>query len=276
MRIRTASAAEIGTMVVWAAREGWNPGHADAECFRAADPEGFLVGEIDGQIAACISVVGYSKAYGFLGFYICDPNFRGRGHGWTIWQAGIARLGTRTIGLDGVVAQQDNYRRSGFVLAHRNVRYVGRAPDPGPVSGVTDIDAGRFSDLVAFDARHFGTARPAFLRAWLAASGHVARVVVEQGRLRGYAVRRPCRDGHKVAPLFAETPAIAERLLCDLAHPVAGAALILDLPEPNVEAVALARRFGMTPSFETARMYRGESPQLPLASLYGLTSFELG
>ncbi len=39
----------------------------------------------------------------------------------------MARLGARTVGLDGVVAQQENYKKSGFVLAHRNVRHGGVA-----------------------------------------------------------------------------------------------------------------------------------------------------
>jgi hypothetical protein len=38
--------------------------------------------------------------------------------GWTI-------LAGCTIGLDGVVAQQGNYLKSGFQLAYRNIRYQG-------------------------------------------------------------------------------------------------------------------------------------------------------
>jgi hypothetical protein len=32
----------------------------------------------------------------------------------------------------------------------------------------------------------------------------------------------------------------------------------------------------MKPVFETARMYTGPAPDLPLSRLYGVTSFELG
>jgi len=32
----------------------------------------------------------------------------------------------RNIGLDGVVSQQDNYKKSGFKLAYRNIRHEGR------------------------------------------------------------------------------------------------------------------------------------------------------
>jgi hypothetical protein len=37
--------------VNWAATEGWNPGLADDACFAAVDPEGFLIGELDGAPA---------------------------------------------------------------------------------------------------------------------------------------------------------------------------------------------------------------------------------
>ena len=44
------------------------------------------------------------------------------------------------IGLDGVVAQQQNYRKSGFELAYANVRYGGivAAPD-APQAGVLPL-----------------------------------------------------------------------------------------------------------------------------------------
>lgn len=76
---------------------------------------------------SAISVVAYGPSFGFLGFYICRPEFRGKGYGFAVWEAGMKRLGDRVIGLDGVVDQQANYRKQGFVLAHRNVRYGGIA-----------------------------------------------------------------------------------------------------------------------------------------------------
>jgi len=277
MEIRTASAADVEMMVDWAAREGWNPGLADAACFRAADAQGFLLAVENAAPLACISVVRYGDRFGFLGFYICRPEFRGRGFGWTLWQTGLEHLTSRVIGLDGVVAQQANYRRSGFVLAHRNVRYVGQvAIAPSSTAPIVKVTPDLVTPIERFDAFIFGVPRPAFLSSWLRAPGHIAHAVLEEGQVRGYAVLRPCREGYKLAPLFAETPAIADALFRSLAAECGAATLMLDLPEPNGAAVALARRYGLTQSFETARMYRGAAPALPLEKIYGLTSFELG
>src|SRR5215210_5519778 len=126
LAIRPASRRELDLAVEWAAKEGWNPGLSDAECFYVADPEGFLLAFCDGEPVASISVVRYGSDFGFLGLYIVRPALRGRGYGYQLWQAGMAQLEKRTVGLDGVVAQQENYRRSGFSLAHRNIRYSGQ------------------------------------------------------------------------------------------------------------------------------------------------------
>src|SRR6188472_1428900 len=99
-RIRTMTESEVALAIDWAAAEGWNPGWHDAQCFRAADPDGFLVGLLGDEPIATISVVRYGTAFGFLGLYIVKPEHRGRGHGLALWEAGIAFLGKRAIGLD--------------------------------------------------------------------------------------------------------------------------------------------------------------------------------
>jgi hypothetical protein len=48
LRIRPMRPDEISIAVNWAAAEGWNPGFANDACFAALDPEGFLIGELEG------------------------------------------------------------------------------------------------------------------------------------------------------------------------------------------------------------------------------------
>jgi hypothetical protein len=52
--------------------------------------------------------------------------------------------------------------------------------------------------------------------------------------------------------------------------------IFLDVPEPNAAAVRLAEQLGLSPVFETARMYRGAAPEMDLSRIFGVTSFELG
>ena len=161
LTIRSMASDEISLALDWAAAEGWNPGLADAECFAAADPAGFLLGEIAGEAVGCISATRYGTDFGFIGFYIMRPGFRGMGHGMALWRAAMARLEGRVIGLDGVVAQQANYQKSGFALLHRNIRYGAAAPLIPPFKGTVPIAAASlpFSQLAAFDQAGDGWCR---------------------------------------------------------------------------------------------------------------------
>jgi hypothetical protein len=88
-------------------------------------------------------------------------------------------------------------------------------------------------------------------------------------------VIRPCRKGRKIGPLVAEDRAAAETLFSALVG-AEGGEVFLDVPQPNREAVALARSHGLAPVFETARMYTGALPPLAVERVFGVTSFELG
>jgi GNAT superfamily N-acetyltransferase len=278
--IRPMRPDEISLAVDWAAAEGWNPGVSDDVCFAAVDPEGFFIGEIDGAPVATVSCVNYGARFSFLGFYIVREDLRGRGYGMRIWNAAIAHAGGRVIGLDGVVAQQDNYRKSGFELAYANIRYGGTVAAPAapdaPQADVIALSDVPFAAVEADDATVFPAPRPAFLRAWIGANGHVGCAIVRHGRLAGWGVIRPCRKGFKIGPLVADDRASAEAVLTALLARVGGGEIFLDVPGINREAIALAQDFGLAPVFETARMYTGAIPPLRLERVFGVTSFELG
>lgn len=280
LSIRVLPREEMKTILDWAAHEGWNPGLHDGECFYAADPDGFLLGERTGTPVSCISVVTYPENFAFLGFYIVRPEFRGRGYGLKTWRAGLRRLSGFKVGLDGVVGQQRNYTKSGFILAWRNIRYAGTAPGrqaPAPADGyIVPMTGVSFSDLEDYDRRHFPAARPTFLHLWISRPGTTARALVRDGRIAGYGVIRPCRSGFKIGPLFADDEAAADALFAALAAKAGMAPVSIDVPEPNLAAVRLAEGQGLRPVFETVRMYTGQAPDMPLRGVFGLTSFELG
>jgi GNAT superfamily N-acetyltransferase len=278
LRIHPMQKDEIALAIDWAAAEGWNPGLADASCFAAVDPDGFLVAERDdGEPVATVSCVNYDERFAFLGFYIVRPDLRGRGYGLSIWRAAMAHAGSRVVGLDGVVAQQDNYRKSGFSYAYANVRYGGlakalRSRQAG-IGSLTDIP---FLVVEASDATVFPARRSAFLQSWISAPGHVGRALMRSGELVGWGVVRPCRTGYKIGPLVADDRPAAEAVLSALLAEVGHAEVFLDAPAINRDAVALAQDLGLAPVFETARMYTGPIPPLRMERVFGVTSFELG
>ncbi|KWT91724.1 MULTISPECIES: GNAT family N-acetyltransferase [unclassified Variovorax] len=277
--VRTMRQGEVAIAIEWAAREGWNPGLHDAACFHAADPGGFLLAEYGDEPVGCISAVSYAGRFGFVGLYIVRPEWRGRGIGLRLWTEGMKRLSGQVIGLDGVPAQQDNYRRSGFALAWNNARFAGPAGSaaPAPASQIVPLRSVDLAMLCADDGRVFPAPREAFLRCWRSMPGATGLAWVADGELAGWGLIRRCREGHKIGPLVADAPEIASALYAALSASVpAGDTVYLDVPLPNAAAVALAQAHRLRIVFETARMYAGSPPACDLQRVYGITSLELG
>jgi len=288
LELRHAGAEDFATAIDWAAAEGWNPGLDDLAAFHGADPNGFFMGWLGDEAVTSISVVRYGSAFGFLGFYIVHPDHRGKGYGWATWQHGMKYLEGCTIGLDGVVAQQDNDKQSGFALAGRNVRHGGvpllagaSAKSAGKVD-IRPVTPENINAIVEYDSAFFAGPRARFTRAW-ALPPEVTRrhalIALAGGEISGYGVIRDCRSGRKIGPLFAEDAGTAEALfvaLCNTGGSAEKSEVFLDTPEDNAAAVALAHHFDLQPVFETARMYRGPAPELPTQRTFGITTFELG
>lgn len=276
--IRIMNREEINLAIAWAALEGWNPGLYDADCFYAADPDGFWVGLLDNEPISVLSAVKYGDSFAFLGFYIVKPEYRGQGYGLQLWHTALESLKGRNIGLDGVVAQQENYEKSGFQFAYRNIRYEGvggiEVPHHSKIVKLKDLT---FKAICAYNKAFFPDDRTSFLQCWINQPESVTLGIMENSQLAGYGVIRVCQTGYKIGPLFADNKTFAEILFLALQSRVkAGTPIYLDTPEVNHKAINLAERYGMKIIFETARMYTRVSPELPFERWYGVTSFELG
>ncbi len=272
---------EFDTLVEWAASEGWNPGLVDADIFWETDPDGFIALEQAGELIGGGSIVSYGGRYGFMGFFIVRPDLRGQGLGAALWHERVRLLSERldagaTIGMDGVFDMQPFYERGGFQFVARDIRFESTGTTTEPGVEVLDATTLSIDNLVEFDARYFPTRRPQFIVPWIQKTGGSAKASVEADRIRGYGVIRPCRSGHKIGPLFAESPEIARNLFLALSSTVPGELVYLDVPEDNPSAMALAAEQNMTEVFGCARLFRGPVPEIPMRDVYGVTTFELG
>jgi len=271
---RTATLPELSRILDWAADEGWNPGIEDAEAFFAADPGGFFVADHDGTPVAVISVVNHSDSFAFLGLYICHPDWRGTGLGFALWTHAIAHAGGRTIGLDGVPAQQDNYARSGFELAGRTRRLSGslsREPRRLALAQERDLETIR-----ALDRAANGFDRAAFRAAWVAEHPTRKTVLLETaGRVTGFATARLCREVCKIGPIVAPSDTDAMTLAGQAAAALGQTDISIDVPEGQPDFARMLEARGFQEGFATARMYRGPAPAVD-ATLKAIATMELG
>jgi ribosomal protein S18 acetylase RimI-like enzyme len=272
--VRRMTRDELDLASSWAVAEEWNPGRFDAACFHAVDPDGFFVGILDGEAVASLSAVAYDASYGFLGLYIVKPELRGLGYGIELWNAAMAYLGDRNVGLDAVIAQVSNYEKSGFKTAYRDVRYKGIG-EGAVAPGLTNLTEIPFAEIAAYDSAVFGTPRHRFLACWLRQPGYRGVGMIDDRQLHGYGVIRPAQTGFRIGPLFADEEAIAETIFQALAADVGDVPIFIDVPEVNRAVRALVQRHKMEPMFECVRMYNKKIPETPIAKIYGVTSFEL-
>jgi len=273
--MRPARAEELPLILDWAAAEGWNPGRDDAAAFHAADPAGFFVAERDGRPVAAISVVNHSDAFAFLGLYLCLPAWRGRGIGHALWTQALDHAGARTIGLDGVAAQQDNYAGSGFVRAGATLRFEG-ALAAEPAADIRPASPGDGAALAALDAAANGVERPRFLAAWVTPTATRRTLVLDAGAgPAGFATVRRCRAGVKIGPVVAADHAAGLRLARAALAALPSETAIVDVPQANRPMIAALTALGFRETFATARMYRGPAPA-GSTMLQAIATMELG
>jgi hypothetical protein len=143
--------------------------------------------------------------------------------------------------------------------------------------GVVELSSVSFERLLAFDSAVFGSERERFLRLWIERPAGHALACLDDGRLVGYGVLRPCQVGAKLGPLFADDPEVAETLLTGLLA-AAGprTEVFIDMPAANPRAQELRAGRAMELSFEAARMYLNGRPPEDVERVFGVTTFELG
>ncbi|KAF9107688.1 hypothetical protein BGX27_008639 [Mortierella sp. AM989] len=242
----------------WAQKEQWNP-CADGQTikvFHDTDPEGFLSGKIneDGKdvVVSIITAIRFRDDQAWVGYYIASPEYRGRGYGIETFNKALEHVGhdRQSVGLDGVMAQVHNYKKSGFTeVAWQNDRRHGSIKDliehreqeltekiiKSEIPGLVNLsdDQVDLEQLPGIEERFTGLKRPDFVKNW--AKFHTdhpelhrfgAAVLSTDGTkdkksdkpiILGYGCVRPAENSYRVGPLFASTPEIAKLLLVKLA-----------------------------------------------------------
>lgn len=276
--IRNTGSGEMPLLLNMAANEGWNPGIYDPQLFYHADNSGFFVLEINNQIAGCISAVAYDKSFGFIGLYIVRPEYRGKGYGLKLWKHAMKYLHSRNIGLDGVVEQQHNYRKSGFKLAYNNIRY--QYITQGKLNGADnciELSGLDFQLINEYDQRVFPSPRTEFLKNWINQPESISLGIQFKKTLEGYIIIRKCLDGYKIGPLFANNSELAETMFINGINRLPNdVPVFLDIPEYNPAAKKITNKYSMVKVFETARMYNKFEPEIEKDRIFGVTTFELG
>lgn len=208
-----------------------------------------------------------------LGLVVVSPDSQGLGIGRRLMQRLLADAAPRSVMLLATPAGRPLYERLGFVevgaVCQHQGEYSGRRhPDPR-------IRAATFEDrsaVLCLDAAAFGVPRPAILDHLLAVGR--ALVLVEHGRVAGYAIERAFGRGSVIGPVVAATEPDAIALFNAAAHP---GFVRVDRP---LNAASFGRHLtacGLTLDSKSPAMLRGDWPaSTEPERIYALASHALG
>jgi ribosomal protein S18 acetylase RimI-like enzyme len=294
---RAVSADEVRSChIEWGANEQWNTSMNDADSLFAQDPNGFFIGELTDENGtrpiASLQVARYDCDYAHIAAYQVLRDYRGKGYGKQLWDYAMeyAYADGRTLGLDGAVAQQNNYKKIGFVEAFYSYRYRTDASNIRKIAENNKYTSGfelksamnvSFDDVLAYDTKYVGAPRSKFIKSLLTRNDAKSLVALNGKKIIGLAVIRKSMEGWRFGPLYAESSQIARELFVSLSDKVQGTVFI---ETPKVKRgeniMEIHEEFEMKECGENSRMYiKGQSEKdfakLPTANIYGII-WELG
>lgn len=176
----------------------------------------------------------YPNATAWVAFYIMSEGFRGIGLGRALWkemESTFERDGALIIGLDGVEAQVETYKRRGFVDCARiplmTRESVAKKPVDVTWSQEDAVDVHDFHNiepemLAKLDLEHTGLDRRAYWQALVTQNHGRGYAIVSDGGVTGFVLARPCEHGQRIGPLYAATEAQARQLLYRILEDFAG------------------------------------------------------
>ena len=124
LSIRPVVPDDISVINTWARLEGFAPGVGDINIYRQTDRQGVWMGWLEDQPIGCIAGVRYNHAYGFIGLFLVQRDYRGRGFGKILWQHALDHLNdVACVGLEAAEERIDDYSSWGFKPASPTTRW---------------------------------------------------------------------------------------------------------------------------------------------------------
>ncbi len=289
--IRSLTNNDIPYITKLAIKENFAPGLGDVNIYRNTDKQGLWVGCLNSKVIGCIAGIKYNQNYGFVGLFIVDDRFRGKGFGLQLWKHIINHLKhVNCLGIEAAPDRITDYQTWGFMPSSITTRWRIDSTVKPDLKDSYSININDYlllegsqipQDIIQkYDSTKEYTPRPHFLSDWLSnTDGKVLALVNQSGICVGFGRIRTCLlkegRGHRIGPLIADNHDLACFLLQNLIKQFPGIILV-DSPGINIDANILFTNLNFQPISYTVRMYKGEQPTISMKEIYGLACLELG
>ncbi|KAF9083153.1 hypothetical protein BGX23_011749, partial [Mortierella sp. AD031] len=202
----------------------------------------------DPTVVSVISAIRFGDEQAWIGCYITDAKYRGRGYGIATFNRALDHVGhtRQSVGLNAVLSQVENYRKSGFTqsswvnerrrgpvreLVEVQERELVERIESGGVDGLVVMLSDARCDLdqlFGIERRYTGFNRPKFVKDWAVFHANhpeerrVGVAFLSQDKkdertgkplILGYGCVRPGVLSYRVGPLYAVDAETAKTLL---------------------------------------------------------------
>eukprot|EP01016_Furgasonia_blochmanni_P030342 TRINITY_DN3160_c0_g1_i4.p1 TRINITY_DN3160_c0_g1~~TRINITY_DN3160_c0_g1_i4.p1 ORF type:complete len:384 (-),score=69.60 TRINITY_DN3160_c0_g1_i4:234-1385(-) len=289
--VRVATREDFQHFDALAAKIGWVMAPCDMELFYQVDPHGLFIAFLGLTPVAIFIALRHSETLGYCGYYVCDPDYRGKGYGSYVWIMGLEHLGTRGAGLDAVAGYEKLYASYGFIKSFdvfeqsfvKGALSLMEVPENAhkgyTIKRFRDAEA---SDLADLDAQFFPVRRQKMFEAMLMRK-EIDGVVAfnEKGEAVGVFVIRRGNEEHnsyQVGPFYAKEPSLARFLMVEGTKELDDdTELYVDCPTMNEDAQEIWDSIGSKVTLQMTRMFTEEVKDVPdQKCVYGLASVEMG
>jgi len=260
---------------------GWNQAIGDWERVLAWEPDGCYVAERGGAVIATATSTVFTPRLAWVGMMLVDPACHRQGLGRTLLTRVLRWLegprGVACVGLDATPLGKLLYDTADFRDEYTLQRLEGVAPAVAAPADVRPLTAADVPRLATLDQATWGVDRLRLLRDLFAAHPAGCHLLERAGTIQGYVLSHPGARRWYLGPLVATDPDAADQLLRAVLAPLSGQPVVLDAPDPNPAAAALAARYGLQPVRPFIRMTRGA--RLPAAAVdqcYAIAGPEIG
>lgn len=271
-------------------KEGWAYSEADVRNFLSWEPEGNIVGEMDGIPVAYLTTISYGR-FGWVGNVVVREDLRGTGLGRSLVEAAeeyLAKKGAVTTMLNAYVHTVEFYLHLGYRdkarlwvcrgALHPRAKRPGGPEEPTgalEVSVLKDV-----SEVAELDSLMFGGDRRRVLVRLINMNPGLGRVLKEDGKVVGYLLAKRWAGGLEMGPIICP-----RRLRCDGLRAMLDS--IVDGPNPDNpgfmvvlggdrDLEGLLAEYGLSPGDMMVMMFHGKDPVMRLDDLVAIGALEKG
>jgi GNAT superfamily N-acetyltransferase len=252
--IRALRCEDLAAAACLSEAVGW-PHRADDWAFVLMLGEGVAACAPDGTLLGTALRWRWSDACANVGMVLVAPAQQGRGLGRRLMQAVLAGDEVQGVMLNATQAGYGLYEGLGFrpvgtVCQHQGVVAGGLYAPP-----LRSPTRGEGEGIFRLDRAAFGVARSALLQRLLAEGE--CRVILREGMLHGFAVRRTFGRGDAIGPVVAQSEADAIALVASLLRP---GFQRIDIPGHATALAAWLTQAGLVAVDSVTAMVRGAWP----------------